>query len=69
VSFASELRALLGSGLLGKPQLDPQAVASGIWNGFVVGPGTVVRGIELVSPGRLTELDGANEKNVSVSNG
>jgi asparagine synthase (glutamine-hydrolysing) len=51
----------LASGLLGKPQLDPQAVASGVWNGFVVGPGTVVRGIELVSPGRLIELDGAGK--------
>jgi asparagine synthase (glutamine-hydrolysing) len=61
VAFASELRALLASGLLGKPQLDPQAVASGVWNGFVVGPGTVVRGIELVSPGRLIELDGAGK--------
>ena len=29
VAFASELRALLASGLLGTPHLDPQAVASG----------------------------------------
>src|SRR5437588_3682769 len=50
VAFASELRALLASNLLGKPQLDPQAVASGVWNGFVVGPGTTVKGIELLLP-------------------
>ncbi len=61
VAFASELRALLASGLLGTPRLDPQAVASGVWNGFVVGPGTAVRGVELLWPGRLVELDGAGE--------
>ncbi len=48
MAFASELRALLASGLLGTPRLDPQAVASGVWNGFVVGPGTAVRGVELL---------------------
>jgi len=58
VAFASELRALLASGLLGTPRLDPQAVASGVWNGFVVGPGTAVRGVEQLLPGRLMEFDG-----------
>ncbi|MGY3451448.1 asparagine synthase (glutamine-hydrolyzing) [Bradyrhizobium sp. USDA 4353] len=59
LAFASELRALLASGLLGKPQLDPQAVASAVWNGFVAGPGTAVKGVALLSPGRLTAFDGA----------
>src|SRR5207344_1677308 len=59
VAFASELRALLASGLLGTPRLDPQAVASSVWNGFVVGPGTAVKGVELLWPGHLLELDGA----------
>ncbi len=58
IAFASELRALLASGLLGTPRLDPQAVASTIWNGFVMGPDTAVRGVELLAPGRLLELDG-----------
>jgi asparagine synthase (glutamine-hydrolysing) len=58
VAFASELRALLASGLLGTPRLDPQAVASSVWNGFVVGPGTAVKGVELLWPGRLVEFDG-----------
>lgn len=58
VAFASELRALLASGLLGRAQLDPQAVASGVWNGFVVGPGTAVKGVELLPPGHLTTFDG-----------
>jgi asparagine synthase (glutamine-hydrolysing) len=62
VAFASELRALLASGLLGKPHLDPQAVASAAWNGFVVGPGTAVKGVDLLWPGRLLELDGAGRE-------
>jgi asparagine synthase (glutamine-hydrolysing) len=62
VAFASELRALLASGLLGTPHLTPEGVASAIWNGFVVGPGTAVRGIDLLWPGRLVELDGAGKE-------
>lgn len=62
VAFASELRALLASGLLGTPQLDPQAAASCAWNGFVVGPGTAVKGVELLWPGRLVEFDGAGKE-------
>jgi asparagine synthase (glutamine-hydrolysing) len=62
IAFASELRALLASGLLGTPCLDPQAVASSVWNGFVVGPGTAVKGVELLWPGRLLELDGAGNE-------
>jgi asparagine synthase (glutamine-hydrolysing) len=62
VAFASELRALLASGLLGRPHLEPQAVASSVWNGFVVGPHTVVTGVDLLWPGRLLEFDsGGNE--------
>jgi asparagine synthase (glutamine-hydrolysing) len=62
VAFASELRALLASDLLGTPHLDPQAVASAVWNGYVVGPGTAVNGIELLLPGRLIEFDGAGKE-------
>ena len=62
VAFASELRALLASGLLGTPRLDPQAVASCVWNGFVVGPGTAVRGVDLLWPGQLLELDGTGRE-------
>ncbi len=62
VAFASELRALLASGLLGTPRLDPQAVASSVWNGFVVGPCTAVKGVELLWPGRLIEFDGAGKE-------
>jgi asparagine synthase (glutamine-hydrolysing) len=62
VAFASELRALLASKLMGMPHLDPKAVASCVWNGFVVGPGTVVKGIDLLWPGRLIELDGTGKE-------
>ena len=62
VAFASELRALLASGLLGTPRLDPQAVASCVWNGFVIGPGTAVKGVELLSPGSLVEIDGSGNE-------
>jgi asparagine synthase (glutamine-hydrolysing) len=62
VAFASELRALLDSGLLGTPHLDPEGVASCVWNGFVVGPGTAVKGVDLLWPGRLLELDEAGKE-------
>lgn len=62
IAFASELRALLDSGLLGTPRLDPQAAASCVWNGFVVGPGTAVKGVELLWPGRLVEFNGAGKE-------
>lgn len=62
LAFASELRALLASGLLGTPSLDPSAVAGSVWNGFVVGPGTVVRNIESLLPGCLLEFDGAGQE-------
>ena len=62
MAFASELRALLASGLLNNPKLDPQAVASFVWNGFVVGPGTIVKDIELLPAGSFLEFDDAGEK-------
>jgi asparagine synthase (glutamine-hydrolysing) len=62
LAFASELRALLASGLLGTPRLDPQAVASSVWNGFVIGPGTAVKGVDLLLPGCLLEFDGAGNE-------
>lgn len=55
--FASEVRALLASGLLGRPHLDPRAAASVIWNGFVVGSGTAVEGVESLWPGEWRAFD------------
>ena len=61
LAFASELRALLASGLLGSPRLDGRAVASTIWNGFVVGPSTAVECVQLLEPGRVISVDARGE--------
>lgn len=58
LAFASELRALLASGLLGRPRLDPVSLASYAWNGFAVGPRTIVEGVRLLPTGCLLEFDG-----------
>ena len=55
--FASEVRAVLASRLIGKPRLDPRALASILWNGFVAGTHTSVAGIELMQPGEVRVLD------------
>lgn len=59
IAFASEVRALLASGLLVAPRLDPRAVASMAWNGYVASPATAVAGIESLLPGELRVLDAA----------
>jgi asparagine synthase (glutamine-hydrolysing) len=48
--FASEVRALLSSGLVER-KLDPAGVASYLSQGFVVGPGTIVDGVNLLPAG------------------
>jgi asparagine synthase (glutamine-hydrolysing) len=55
VYFASELRALLATGELA-PRLDPQGLATFLWNGFVFGPRTIVQGIERLAPGTHVTL-------------
>ena len=57
IAFASEVRAILASGLLGTPKLNPLAAASIVWNGFMVAPQTAVRQIESVMPGELRVYD------------
>ena len=59
--FASEVRAILASGLLGKHRLNPLAAASVAWNGFIVTPETAIAGIEPVWPGQL-RVFGSNGK-------
>src|SRR5262249_52621275 len=56
MAFASELRALLASGLLGTPRLYPQAVAGSRGNRFGGGPGSAVQGVYLVWPGQVRAL-------------
>lgn len=58
IAFSSELRSLLASGLLGTPRLTARGVASTVWNGFVVGPETMVEGVRLLETGHLLEVDG-----------
>ncbi|HYO11375.1 MAG TPA: asparagine synthase (glutamine-hydrolyzing) [Tepidisphaeraceae bacterium] len=55
--IASELRAILASKLIGTPKLNPHALASVVWNGFVMGPETAVRGVELLPPGEIRAFD------------
>jgi asparagine synthase (glutamine-hydrolysing) len=49
--FASEVRAILQSGLLTSTRLNSAALASVMWNGFVTGPSTAIVGIESITPG------------------
>ena len=65
VAFASELRALLASGLIETPRLDPISVASCVWNGFTVGPRTAVEGVELLAPGHLLEFDASGNETLN----
>lgn len=60
--FASEVRAILASGLISRPRLNPSAVRSMIWNGYVMGPDTIVQGIESLSPGEYRVLDGSGRE-------
>jgi len=48
--FASEIRALLATGLVAR-KLDPAGLRSYLWNGFVVGPGTIINGVQLLQAG------------------
>ena len=63
--FASEVRSILASGLLHNPKIDPDAVASVVWNGFVMGPGTAVAGIESIWPGEVRVLDSRGKEKVA----
>jgi asparagine synthase (glutamine-hydrolysing) len=65
VAFASEVRALLASGLLGTPRLSSSAAASVVWNGFIVGPQTAVRGVESLLPGQLLVFGDDGREEVS----
>jgi len=63
--FASEVRAILACGLLGTSRLNPRAVASIVWSGFVVSPETAVVGIETVWPGQLCVFDASGKEELS----
>ena len=52
--FASEIRAIMASGLIGRARVNPSAVASVVWNGYVMGPQTILAGVDAVRPGTIT---------------
>lgn len=64
VVFASELRALLGTGLVAR-KVSRSAMATYMWNGFVVGAQSIVEDIRLVPPGYRALID-AREPNVTL---
>ena len=59
VLFASEVRALLASGAVPR-RLDPAAVASYLWHGFVVGPSTIVEGVQLLPAATILSIAAAD---------
>ena len=64
--FASEVRALLDSGVIAR-RLDPDAVASYLAQGFVIGPNTIVEGIKLLpAAGILTVGPGARARDANT---
>jgi asparagine synthase (glutamine-hydrolysing) len=56
LAFASELRALIASGLVER-RLDPAAAAAMVWNGFVMSPSTTLQGVESIMPGECRTFD------------
>jgi asparagine synthase (glutamine-hydrolysing) len=55
--FASELRALLESGMVPR-RMDPDGLASYVWHGFVMGPGTIIRDVHLLPAGTCMGVEG-----------
>jgi len=60
VLFASEVRALLASGAVPR-RLEPAAVASYLWHGFVVGPPTIVEGVYLLPAASILSIEAADD--------
>lgn len=60
VLFASEVRALLATRLVSR-SLDPVALSTYLWNGFVVGPNTIIAGVELLPAGSMMSVLGSGE--------
>ena len=55
--FASEVRGLLASGRVAR-HLNPRAISSYLWHGFVPGPEAIVDGVLRLAPGSFLRLDG-----------
>ncbi|WP_052700493.1 asparagine synthase (glutamine-hydrolyzing) [Methylocucumis oryzae] len=59
ILFASEVRAILNTGLIPR-QLSQSALSTFMWNGFVVGNQTIIKDIHLFPPGSLALIDAKN---------
>jgi asparagine synthase (glutamine-hydrolysing) len=55
LAFASEVRALIASGLA-RPRIDRAGIARFLWNGFVAGPQSLVDGVEELPAGTYAVL-------------
>ena len=60
VLFASEVRALLATGLVSR-KLDPVGLATYLWNGFVVGPGSIIAGVKLLPASTMVSITDSRE--------
>jgi len=56
VLFASEVRALLRTGLFA-PRVDPVSLEAYAWNGAVMSPHSIVQGIQCLQPGKSLRID------------
>ncbi|SMF21060.1 asparagine synthase (glutamine-hydrolysing) [Tistlia consotensis] len=61
VAFASEVRALLASGLVER-RLDRAGLETFLFNGFCVAPATLVEGVSALLPGHFLRLSGTGER-------
>jgi asparagine synthase (glutamine-hydrolysing) len=59
--FASELRALLTSGVVTR-RVNPAAVASYLWQGFIVGPETIAAGVQLLPAATILTISGRGDR-------
>lgn len=59
VLVASELRAILQTGFVER-RIDHTGLSSYLWNGFVIGPGTFIKGIQLLPAGSTAVVDPAD---------
>jgi asparagine synthase (glutamine-hydrolysing) len=59
VLFASQVRALLATGLVER-KLDETGLSTFLWNGFVVGPSTLIRGVRQLPAGCMAMVSAAD---------
>jgi asparagine synthase (glutamine-hydrolysing) len=63
--FGSEVRALLATGLVAR-KLDPVGLNTYLWNGFVVGPHTIIDGVRLLPAGSTLAVAETGERQAAL---